>query len=118
PIFQVMFALQNVRAGAPLDLPGLKLSPVGVSERVAKFDLTLFTRETNGLIDGYFEFNTDLFDPSTIERMIEHFAVLLEDAVARPEAPVSSLRLLSQTEHDLLVTGLNDTRREYASDVT
>jgi hypothetical protein len=38
PIFQVMFALQNVRAGAPLDLPGLKLSPVGVSERVAKFD--------------------------------------------------------------------------------
>ncbi|HEX3187053.1 MAG TPA: amino acid adenylation domain-containing protein [Pyrinomonadaceae bacterium] len=118
PIFQVMFALQNVRAGAPLDLPGLKLSPVGVSERVAKFDLTLFTRETNGLIDGYFEFNTDLFDPSTIERMIEHFAVLLEDAVARPEARVSSLRLLSQAEHDLLVTGLNDTRREYARDLT
>jgi amino acid adenylation domain-containing protein len=118
PIFQVMFALQNVRAGAPLDLPGLKLSPVGVSERVAKFDLTLFTRETNGLIDGYFEFNTDLFDASTIERMIEHFEVLLEDAVARPEARVSSLRLLSQAEHDRIVSELNDTAREYPKDVT
>ena len=118
PIFQVMFALQNVRAGAPLDLPGLKLSPVGVSERVAKFDLTLFTRETNGAIDGYFEFNTDLFDASTIERMIQHLQVLLEDAVTRPEARVSSLRLLSQAEHHLLVTELNDTAREYAKDVT
>src|SRR5690349_11443535 len=118
PIFQVMCALQNVRAGAPLDLPGLKLSPVGISERVAKFDLTLFTRETNGLIDGYFEFNTDLFEASTIERMIEHFAVVLEDAVARPEARVSSLRLLSQSEHDRQVVELNDTAREYAKDVT
>ena len=118
PIFQVMFALQNVRAGAPLDLPGLKLSPVGVSERVAKFDLTLFMAENNGSIDGYFEFNTDLFDAPTIERMIQHLQVLLEEVVARPDARVSSLSLLSEAEHDLLISELNETACEYDKDLT
>jgi amino acid adenylation domain-containing protein len=118
PIFQVMFALQNVRTGAALDLPGLKLAPVGVSERIAKFDLTLFMSETNGEIDGYFEFNTDLFDATTVGRMIGHFRSLLEDAVARPDARVSTLSMLSEDERRLLISELNETAREYPKELT
>jgi non-ribosomal peptide synthetase component F len=118
PIFQVMFALQNVRSGAPLELPGLKLAPVGVSEQIAKFDLTLFMSETNGAIEGYFEFNTDLFDASTVDRMIQHFRSLLEDAVARPDARVSSLSMLTEAERHLLLSELNETAREYPKELT
>jgi non-ribosomal peptide synthetase component F len=61
PIFQVMFALQNIPRET-IDLPGLKLLPFRAGHVVnSKFDLSLVTAENGDSIHAVFEYNTDLF---------------------------------------------------------
>ena len=55
-------------------------------------------REDFGRLTGSFEYNTDLFNDSTISRMMGHFQTLLESIVAHPEQRVSDLPMLSETE--------------------
>jgi non-ribosomal peptide synthetase component F len=76
-MFQVMFALENAST-ATLELPELKMELMPVETETAMFDLTLSLQETASDITGSFEYNTDLFDTSTIKRMARHFQVLLE----------------------------------------
>lgn len=100
PLFQVMFTLQN----APLlpEIPDLMMRQVKVESETAQFDLsvTVETPEQGLVID--FEYNTDLFDDSTIARMQEHFRVLLEGIVANPNVPLSELPLLTAEEQQQL----------------
>jgi non-ribosomal peptide synthetase component F len=68
PMFQVMFALENASTAA-LELPELKMELMPVETETAMFDLTLSLQETASDIAGSFEYNTDLFDTSTIKPM-------------------------------------------------
>ncbi|MCA1566173.1 MAG: condensation domain-containing protein [Acidobacteria bacterium] len=112
PLFQVMFALQSVR-GDNFELPGLKFVPMSAEGVVAKFDLTLFMSESGGEVDGSFEYNTDLFDAATIDRMIGHFKRLLEGIVASPDQKLSELPLLTETELRTQVEEWNRTSRPF-----
>ncbi|MGZ3460459.1 MAG: condensation domain-containing protein, partial [Archangium sp.] len=89
PLFQVMFALQD--ALPALELPGVSVDEFTFQPGMAKFDLTLFVRETADGWEGSWEYNADLYDEATVERMAGHYARLLEGAVAHPERPVSTL---------------------------
>ncbi len=111
PLFQVMFALQNVPARV-LELPGLSVSPVEVHTGTSKFDLTLTVEERPDGLAGGFEYSADLFDAATVERMAGHFRTLLEGAAANPDAPLSRLPLLTEAERCLLVSW-NDTACDY-----
>jgi amino acid adenylation domain-containing protein len=103
PLFQVMFVLQNAPAADPV-LPGLRLTPLAVTTMTSKFDLTLSIREHEEMLLGEVEYNADLFDASTIERMSGHFQVLLRDIVDHPEVPIGRLSLLTEAEqHQLLI---------------
>ncbi len=115
PIFQTMFALQNVRGGGGLELPGLKIVPVLRDALVAKFDLTLFMAENGGEIDGTFEYNTDLFDRATIRRMTAHLERLLEGIVANPDQPILELPFLSPEEEQQQITEWNQTATPFPS---
>ncbi|HEU0252165.1 MAG TPA: condensation domain-containing protein, partial [Pyrinomonadaceae bacterium] len=92
PLFQVMFILQNL----PQDISvstGLTIKPVDVESTTSKFDLSFFWAEAETLM-GSIEYNTDLFERSTIVRMLGHFESLLEAAVANPDLKLSELPLL------------------------
>src|SRR5262249_567682 len=65
PLFQVMLVLQNAPMGS-LALPGLTLQPVAAENTTAKFDLTLTVTEGDDQLFACFEYNTDLFDATTI----------------------------------------------------
>jgi amino acid adenylation domain-containing protein/non-ribosomal peptide synthase protein (TIGR01720 family) len=108
PLFQVMFILQNTPA-AEVKLPGLALRGVDASSRSAKFELTLSMSGGEAGLGGSFEYNTDLFDATTIERMTGHLQILLEGAVADPEARVWQLPMLSAAEREALVITWNST---------
>jgi hypothetical protein len=97
PLFQVAFGLQNV-PNHELELPGLKLSPVEFQQEVARFDLTLWMRETEQGLEGVWTYSTELFDASTIRRMTGHYRRLLEGVVAEPEARIKSLEMSTQEE--------------------
>ena len=68
-----------------------------------------------GLV-GVWEYNTDLFDASTIERMTGHFVTLLEGIVANPEERISQLPLLTEVEQQQLLVEWNDTQVDYPQD--
>ncbi|HID62186.1 MAG TPA: non-ribosomal peptide synthetase, partial [Anaerolineae bacterium] len=117
PLFQVMFVLQEAPTGAQA-LSDLTLRGVEAETGVAKFDLTLSMAEDgdgDGL-GGVFEYNVDLFDAATIERMIAHFQTLLEGIVADPNRPISELPLLTEAERRQLLVEWNDTVADYPQD--
>ncbi|MEH2313988.1 MAG: amino acid adenylation domain-containing protein [Nostoc sp.] len=111
PLFQVMFALKNAPMSA-LELPGLSLNLLASESGSTKFDLTLLMTETAQGLIGSLEYNTDLFESSTISRMAEHLQTLVSEIVANPQQRLSELPLLTQAEKALLVKW-NDTSLEY-----
>ncbi len=110
PLFQVMLVLQNTPLEL-LEIPSLRLRPAGVAATTAKFDLTLTLAEHGGGLAGTVEYATDLFDGTTIDRLIGHFERLLAAAVAAPELPVAELSLLAEAERHQLCLDWNDTGR-------
>jgi amino acid adenylation domain-containing protein len=110
PLFQVMLALQNAPAG-PLDLPGLRLAPLPVDPGSTKFDLLLSLAERGEDLLGGLLYATDLFDATTIDRMLGGFARLLEAVAATPELPLGDLPLLTSAERHQISVEWNDTQR-------
>jgi amino acid adenylation domain-containing protein len=102
PVFQVALVLQNFPQ-EQLELPGLLWTRSDAEQITALFDLTLYVYEGPDGLRGEFEYATDLFDHSTIERMARHFRVLLEEIVAEPERPISQLPLLKEDERQQLL---------------
>ena len=107
PLFQVMFVLQNTPGPVSTPQADLVVSPVESHVGISKFDLTLFMSEENDQYFGSFEYNTDLFDNETIERMSRHFANLLSAFVTNPELPVSAYPLTLPLERNSLVQRFN-----------
>ncbi|WP_375511245.1 amino acid adenylation domain-containing protein [uncultured Nostoc sp.] len=115
PLFQVAFVLQNAPM-SQFELTGLTVSPLVVEGTTSRFDLTLSMENTATGLVGLWEYNTDLFDGSTIERMTSHFMTLLEGIIANPEERISQLPLLTQPEQQQLLVEWNDTQVDYPQD--
>ena len=109
PLFQVMFVLQNARS-EPLELPGLKLTPVEVDSGTTHFDLTLHIADTGHELIATLAYNTDLFETASIVRMLKHFTTLLETICASPDRRLSELPLLTEPERRQLLLEWNATR--------
>ena len=103
PQFQVMLVFQ--------DKPQLnEITPelLQVDTEAVQFDLTLKLSETQHGIEGAMEYATDLFEATTIERLIGHFQTLLEGIIAHPEAHLSKLPLLTEPERQQLLVDWNN----------
>ena len=111
-LFQVLFALQNT-SGEERVLPGLKVSRVETEREMVKFDLSLTVFERSEGLTGIFEYNMDLFDAVTIERMAGHFQTLVEGIVFNPEQRLSDLPILAEAEGYQILVEWNDTETDY-----
>ena len=115
PLFQVMFVLQNT----PVELPNLRdliVCRLGLDRGTALYELTLELRESQNGLDGFIEYNSDLFDSDSIERMVGHFQMLLEGIAANPNQRISDLPILTEAERRRLLVAWNATERVYPSD--
>jgi amino acid adenylation domain-containing protein len=112
PLFQAMFALENTQSALP-ELAGLDAAPQDVDTGVAKNDLIFSARQDGSGLRVKVEYSTELFDESTISRLVEHFERLLEAIVANPDTRVDDLCLLTQREQRQLLVDWNDTDREF-----
>ncbi|MBV7340144.1 AMP-binding protein [Chloroflexi bacterium TSY] len=115
PLFQVMFVLQNA-PDANLALSGLMLDSIEVDPGVALFDLTLELMETPTGLRGWFEYNCDLFDETTMQRMAQHFETLLQAIVANPDRSVSTFPILHDDERRQLLVEWNDSQIDFATE--
>ncbi|MFP2934859.1 condensation domain-containing protein, partial [Pyxidicoccus sp. 3LG] len=121
PLFQVMLTLQNMPQQA-MELgrgqegaAALKLSRLEAEGLTAQFDLTLSLAQTPRGLEGAFSYSTDLFDASTVARIAQNLGVLLRDVVARPDARLGDLSLLTGDEREQVLRQWNDTTRAYDS---
>src|SRR5271169_3474974 len=80
--------------------------------------LTLEVVEQDGGLYCQFEYSSDLFDRSTIQRMALHFQNLILSAVEDPASPISKLNVLSALERKQIIFDRNVTSAEYSKDVT
>ena len=117
PLFQVMFTLNKAQLsgeeamgafslgeeGARLNLGGLPLESMRLEQRIAQFDLSLTMVEAGNELSASLEYNTDLFDSATIQRMLGHFHTLLAAVAARPSQRLDRLPMLADSERHLLL---------------
>lgn len=98
PLFQVMFVLEDLPLKA-VQLADLEASRLPVSTETSVFDLTLeMVRNHDGSLGAVFEYSTDLFAESTIERLAGHLSELLRQLVASSEGRPSEWLMLSLAE--------------------
>jgi len=115
PLFQVMFVLQNAPSAA-LELAGLSAQAVEAESATSKFDLTLVVTESADGLSGALQYNTDLFDSSTITRMAGHWQVLLAAIAKDARQRITELPLLTAGEEHELLVEWNETARAYPED--
>jgi amino acid adenylation domain-containing protein len=115
PLFQVMLVLQNAPK-QKLELQDLVLEELEFESGIGMFDLTLEVVELEGL-HCTFEYSSDLFDRTTIRRLIGHFETLIDGLIQDPDARVSALPLLPAQERQQILVDWNNTAAAYANDL-
>ncbi len=97
PLFQMMLVLQNAPK-SDVVLPDLSVEPFWRGNTASKLDLSLTLTEIEDGMWGELEYNTDIFTPDSIDRVIQHLGALLRDVVAHPERRLARVQFLSPDE--------------------
>src|ERR1019366_3074294 len=114
PVFQVLFGFDVVAEDQPtIDGHAVEQLPVP-GWQSARFDLSIVVREhSDGSLHGRIEYATDLFDQTTIDRLIGHFTTLLGAVAANPAQRLSELPILTAPERQQVLVDWNATSRPY-----
>jgi amino acid adenylation domain-containing protein len=104
--------MQDEPIAAP-DLPGLECSPFELPTTTSKFDLTLFITQSDSGLSSSFEYDTDLFDASTIRRMAAHLNTLFENIVANPDARIAEIPIMNPQERRQVLVEWSKTAAHY-----
>jgi amino acid adenylation domain-containing protein len=108
PLFQVTFQLFSPHKEA--QQASAERTPMIVINRgSAVFDLAVNLWEAPDEVGGQVEYSTDLFDASTIARLIGHYRTLLRSILTNPDARLSELPLLTEAERRQMLREWNAT---------
>ncbi|WP_160716681.1 MupA/Atu3671 family FMN-dependent luciferase-like monooxygenase [Chitinophaga solisilvae] len=123
PLFDVMVSLHNndVNPAGQQEPDQLRVCPYAYTEEaglVSKLDLTFDFLETDGTLQAIIEYNTDLFVPSTINRMMGHLLQLIDVLSASPDTVIGELDCLRPEERHQLLQTFNNTAGSFAKDKT
>ncbi|WP_186314856.1 non-ribosomal peptide synthetase [Bacillus pumilus] len=117
PIFDVVFSMENADI-RDLKMDGLQIVPEPFEENIAKFDLTLTGNESVDHIELVFDFNTSIFQQSSIEKWKEFFLHLLEQMVSAPDQLLDQMQLLSPKQQQKLLSEWSGPVLDVPSDQT
>jgi len=112
PLFSALFALQQPQP-APATGAGLRWELAEVHPATAKYELSLQLSDEPAEIRGFWDYDADIFDASTIARLGRHLATLLADAVAHPQRRIAELALLEASEWHQIAAEWNDAASVY-----
>lgn len=112
PLFQVLLVLQNFPT-TDNEQSGLSRSRVDTGLDLAKIEMALTVLEREGALFGSLQYDADLFDRKRMQRLMEHFCLVLERMVFHPEENIWESSLLPQSERDQVLDEWNRTRAEY-----
>ena len=111
-MFQVMLELQEA-VETDLAMSDLVASPLVTEVNTSKFDLTLSLVHGKKSLSASLQYNSDIFDDSTMAQMLGHWARLLEAVATNSGQRLSDLDMLTEAEYQQLVYDWNDTARDF-----
>ncbi|MCZ7431308.1 amino acid adenylation domain-containing protein [Streptomyces sp. WMMC1477] len=97
PLCQVSFSYGREPVPA-LAMGGMELTRMALRSEGARFDLELQLFDVEDGVNGWFEYDRELFDEATVARLAGHFRRLAERVVREPDTPVAELELLDEAE--------------------
>jgi amino acid adenylation domain-containing protein len=112
PLFQVIFLFQNTPK-PNVNLRGLQLSNEGLDVGRIKFDFSLYMAEQDGKMLVLAQYDAELYEKTSIERMVEHLKNLLEGITTEPERCLSTLSMLGHSERQQILKDWNRTDARY-----
>ena len=115
PIFQVIFAYQNFPI-EPVTIGETKISSTLVDRGATEFDLSLYMWPNDNILTGNFEYSTELFERSQIERLASHFVNIANAIADTIDTPVSMIKLLSDSEYHQINYSWNNTYASFPED--
>ena len=113
PLFQLMFALRDNPAQTYASQQAIQLSPQEIRSQTSQFDLTLEIVAGEDGLQMAIDYRTDLYHPSTIQRMLAHYENLLRSILADPDRSLPELEMLGADEKHLLLKEWNTTETDY-----
>lgn len=113
PIFQVELVFQNAPQGN-LRVAEVEFSRFGADYGLSKFDLTLFLSESQGGVIGTAEYASDLYEGSSIERLLKHLALALDAMAADSDRRIGEIKMLTESELQQAIVEWNDTEHRYS----
>ncbi len=90
PLFQVMLISQSIQPDQ-IKIPGMTVSVLESSHSPVRTDLDIYIGTREETLTATLVYDSELFEVSTIQRMIEDFKQILETIVAQPDALLSEL---------------------------
>jgi amino acid adenylation domain-containing protein len=114
PLVDVLFNIDRNPGG--VEFEGLKFAAVRNPKKAMNFDFFFNFTEGSGGLELQCDYNTDLFDETTVCRWLGHLRTLLEGIIARPDQTLGELPLLDQAERRRILVEWNQTRRDYPRD--
>ena len=102
-IFDTMFVFEGNEGSQVEDISeDLEIIPLDYTNKISKFDLTLYISDQNEKLYCNFEFCTDIFSTATINSFVSYFQHLLHDICGNPQKTLLEVELLSQTHKNVL----------------
>jgi len=119
PLFDVIFTLYNVpvASSSKKELKQI-FKPYGYQPKIAKFDMTLFSTETQGKLVFNLEYCTDLFKRETIQRFSKYFRKIATHVLKEPGIKLFNIEIIDEGEKQQILRTFNDTFAEYPWDKT
>ena len=108
PLFQLVLVFQN-STSEPLSFPGIEISEIPVRRDTAHFDVLVSITKSSDRLQGVIEYNADLFEPITIERLAGHYCRLLKEATGTPDRRISEIPFMSEEERNHVLNLWNAT---------
>lgn len=115
PLFQIMFNLLDM-FDEEISLSDSKMKMIDKRRHIAQFDLSLHIYQTGKSLNCVFEYNTNLFKRSRIERMAGHFLEIVKSLMKEPEQKIRKIQLLTENEKKLILGEWNATTAEFPKD--
>lgn len=114
PLTQTFFTYQDTGTRSPM-MGDISVKSVIRGIHQVETDLSLWVRNYGDRLDGAIDYRTDLFDASTIKRMLTHFETLLISILENPNQKISHLNIIPQAERNILLNEWSHTSHEYGA---
>ncbi|WP_420574203.1 amino acid adenylation domain-containing protein [Kordia sp.] len=116
PVFQVMFGVQSFGGETVCDV--FKELPLKDTYAIAKYDISCFLDDSQDEIQGSFNYATSLYEEATIQRMINHYKLILAQMVGEETKKLQDYSIVTAAEYQQIVIDWNQTAANYPKDKT